>query len=146
MSSPSPQNAPVNGPVATGKGSKRLLAVVAGFIVFFVGMIAVSWLLDLLLNARNGPVFSWGNVLLWVIGAGVVTILAGEAARRIEPTFSLMALIAVCVAALLAASLFTAYGLEAAGNSSQALGALLIQTIGTCVGIWISAKALRKPA
>jgi peptidoglycan/LPS O-acetylase OafA/YrhL len=146
MSSPSPQqNASASDSAATGKGSKRGLAVAAGFVVFFVGMIVVSWLLDLLLNTRNGPVFTLTNGVLWVIGAGIVTFLAGEAARRIEPHFSLGTLIAVCVAALLAATLFSAYGLASSGDTSRALGALLVQTIGTCVGIWISARQLRKP-
>lgn len=121
----------------------RILAIVVGFLVFFIGMIIVSWLLDLILGAGGNGAFNGTSVMLWVLASAVVTFLASEAARRIEPHFSLTALIVTCVLALLASTvafLLTAHG------SAQAFGALVLQTIGTLFGIWISFKQLRKPA
>ena len=121
-------------PAMDGEG-KRVLALVAGAAIFYVGLVVLAVLTDWILPWLTGSdgTISTLYAVAWLLGAGLVSGVGVDAAKRIAPSFNRVGLIVLMVApvAVLAVVMFFARS----GFSGHTMMAVIMSFIGTGIGL-----------
>lgn len=115
---------------------RLVIAVVAGAIVFYACMAAVSELTDWLFLSSSTSADPVSNTYIaaWALGAGLSSAFGVEVAKRVAPNFNRVGLIVLMVApiVLVAVGVY----LNAQVFSVHTLGAVACALAGTVFGLW----------
>jgi hypothetical protein len=128
-------------PQATTAGEvRRVLSLVAGAIVFYVGLAIVSVVTDWELPADKSV--SGTYIGSWFLGAGLSSGFGVEMATRVAANFNRIGLILLMVAPLA----FLAIGIFFAADhfSSRTIEIVLCALLGSAVGLGVTFRDLMK--
>jgi len=132
-------------PQATTAGEgKRVLSLVAGAIVFYVGLAIVSIVTDWELPSLTGSDGSVSTIYIgsWFLGAGLSSGFGVEMAKRVAANFNRIGLILLMVAPLA----FLAIGMFLAADhfSSRTIVIFLCAFLGSAIGLGVTFRDLMK--